>query len=158
MLHAAEPTPEQTREIMAVAEKLRIAFENGDDGAIISNTHPKIYSLFGGREEFKKKTTLAIADMMAKGVRMTDNEFGKLSPLYEAGADKLCFVPRTFTMHIGDKKIRTSGFLVAVQTEGAPWMFLDGAAFAQKPELLKILFPLLPDNLPLPEVRYTPIE
>lgn len=157
-LHAEEPTPVQASEIMAGAHKLEEAFDKGDTETIIFLTHPKAHRLFGGEETFRKTTTGTIRDLKKKNVLILDNKYGKLFPLYRSGTDLVSFVPRTYVMHIAGRKIQCTGFLIAIQSEGQSWKFLDGAVLLQNPEILKILLPGLPEDAKVPENRYVPIE
>ncbi|WAC21062.1 hypothetical protein OVA24_06655 [Luteolibacter sp. SL250] len=155
--HAAELTPEETKELMAGVKMVEAAFEKKDVPGMVEHTHPAIHKLLGGKEAFAKVTEQAMAQIAQQEIRVLDNQYGPPSKVHLSGTDRICFIPRTNVMHIKDMKIKSTGFLIAIRSEGQPWKFLDGAALRQNPELLKTLFPGLPDDVEQPENRMEPI-
>ena len=103
-------------------------------------------------------TTEVMASIKKDGIRITDNQYGTPSSIHRSGSDRVCFVPRSNVTHIGERKIRGKGFLIAIRGEGEPWRFFDSAILLENPEMLHTLLPGLPKDIELPENRMEAAE
>lgn len=90
--------------------------------------------------------------MAAMGFVADESTLGTPSEVYEAQGQKVCFIPRTIFIHVGARRGRSVGYLVAIKdtSNSGDWLFLDSAAFLAKPHLLRMLVPGLPEAVALP--------
>ncbi len=127
------------------------AVEQGDPEAIIERTHPSLKAMVGGEEAFATMTRQAMQLIRDGGIRIVSSEVGTPTPLYAAGEEEVCFVPRVTVMEIGDRKAKSTTFMVAIRkVGGGDWTYLDGAGLRKRPEMLHQLLPRLQRDVALP--------
>lgn len=147
-------------ELLSVAESEELrgqiiavttAFENGNAEALIEHTHPSLYALTGGRDAFAEMTLQALVQLRETGIKFLHAEVGTPTPIYPAGDEEVCFVPRVSVMEIQGKKARSTTFMIAIRPIGGKeWKFLDGAGLRKHPDLLYKLLPKLERGIVLP--------
>ncbi len=152
-LLAAEPVTLSASEQKALVQQAKViadAFKAGDADTLIKATHPAIEKLFGSREVFETTSRDAIRQF-ASQVKLESMEYGKPTAVYDAGTDDICFLPTSSVYVLGDKRLKSTGFLIAGRAKGsADWRFLDSAALRKDPAMLGTLFPGLPKDIALP--------
>lgn len=133
-----------------VAEMMA-AYDRGEIEVLIAKTHPALYEFAGGREALTNTARLALEKIKAAGIRFVSSEVGIPTKLYAAGAEELCFVPRTSVLVAGDRRVRSVDFMIAIRpVGGGEWKYIDGAGLRAYPEFLRTLFPALSSDVPLP--------
>jgi hypothetical protein len=156
---AGELKPEEAKDLTDRALKIKEAMDKNDVDAIINTTHPVLFPLMGGKENFEKVTRAAVVRLKSSGIKQEESTLGTPTRTYSAGADTICFIPRTSIFSAEGKRIRSIGFLVAIRNTSSPeWLFLDGSGMRNNPALLKKLFPDLEDGVTFPENRKEVIE
>lgn len=143
----------------ADAEKLRAdvatltaSVERGDPELLIAQTHPSLYALTGGADNFEKLTRESVTQIPQSGIKFVSSTVGAPTKTYPAGDEQVCFVPRTAVMELQDKKVKTTTFMIAIRpASGGGWKYLDGAGLRQSPDMLYQLLPKLERGVTLPE-------
>lgn len=154
IVKAASLSPDEATALIATTERIKVAFDERDIATIMAMTHPSIYKLTNGKDGFEAITRQAFVQIESAGVRFLDSKLGTPSEIYSCGEEQVCFIPRTSTLEVDGKKVRSIGFLIAIRSvKGGDWLFLDGSGLRKNPELLKKLLPDLPADTPLPENR-----
>ena len=126
-------------------------FNQQDFDGMMRVMSPAIFKLYN-KEAFEKAGRQAMAQLKALGVKYLKTEFGEPSPLYKAGNEIICFVPRTSTIQIQGKLIKSKAYWVAVRSvDASEWKFLDGAGIQNNNASLWQMFPELPKDIQLPE-------
>jgi hypothetical protein len=127
------------------------AVERGDAEALIARTHPSLYGLVGGPDEYAKVTRQAVEELRQSGVKFVSAEVGTPTKTYAAGDEEVCFVPRTSTMEVQGERFRSTTFMIAIRRlGGGDWKYLDGAGLRKHPEMLYQLLPKLERDISLP--------
>jgi hypothetical protein len=125
------------------------AMERGDPEPIIERTHPSLKKLMGGDEAFANVTRQAMT--LLAGMRFISSELGPPTRTYAAGDEEVCFVPRVAVMEIGDARVKSTTFMVAIRdVGGSRWTYLDGAGLRKNPGMLRTLLPALEADVALP--------
>ena len=151
---AATLAPDDAKVLEERATKIGAAFDAADVDAIVAMTHPSLFGLMGGREKMIAITKSAMSQLKTMDVQVIESSLGIPTELHSAADEIVCFYPRTTVMRVGEKKAKSTGFLICVRkTEGGEWLFLDGSGLRKNPELLKMLLPALPEDVKLPENR-----
>ena len=143
-----------SKEVSAMME----SFNRGDAKGLIERTHPSIYKLANGKETFEKALIGAAKQIMDQGVVIESFDVGLPKKLYKAGKESICFVPKTTVMTIGDRRIKSISYMVAIKDGDGNWRYLDGAGARRDPKQLWILLPDLPKEVELPENTIAEIE
>jgi hypothetical protein len=140
------------RTLLAEAEKLGDAFEKGDADYIIAKTHPSLSTIMGGKENFEDLTRKTMTQLAELDVEFIESSLGTPSQIYPSDKEIVCFVPKNSLIKVGEKRIRSKGFLIAARAaSGGEWLFLDGAGLRKNPQMLWKLFPALATDIELPE-------
>ena len=144
--------PDDAKALNDRAAKIGAAFDATDIDTIIAMTHPSLFDLVGGKEQMIAITKGAMSQLRASGVRFVESSLGVPTEVHSAGDELICFYPRTTVMRIGEKKAKSTGFLICIRkAAGGEWLFLDGSGLRKNPGLLKTLLPALPEDVKLPE-------
>ena len=131
-------------------EKTDDAAAKGDADKFLQLTHPAVFTLFGGKEPFEAATRLALKSLAGSNV-IEKATFGVPAELHVAGQEEICFVPFVQVARAGDIRIRVESFFIAVRPVGkADWKFIDAAGLRKQPEVLRQLFPGLPEKVVTP--------
>lgn len=156
---AAQLAPDDAAQLLKRANLVAQAFDSGDLEAIAEMTHPSLFRLMGGKDKMLEITKAALAQLESMDYEILESKLGTPGEVYQAAEENVCFYPRTTVMRIGDKKARSTGFLICVRTvPDGEWLFLDGSGLRRNPELLRMLLPALPDDLELPENKVVLLE
>ena len=154
MASASPLAPADAKVLEERATKIGAAFDAGDVGTIAEMTHPSLFALMGGKEKMVAILKTAMSEFEAMGVQVLESELGDPPEVYTAGSELVCFYPRRTVMLIGEKKVKSIGFLICIRkAQGGEWLFLDGSGLRKNPKLLKTLLPALPADVQLPENR-----
>ena len=133
-------------------------FNQQDFDGMMRVMSPAIFKLYN-KEAFEKAGRQAMAQLKALGVKYLKTEFGEPSPLYKAGNEIICFVPRTSTIQIQGKLIKSTAYWVAVRpADGSEWKFVDGAGIQNNHALLWQMFPELQKDIQFPEWKQEAIQ
>ncbi|MCE2684942.1 MAG: hypothetical protein LW857_07270 [Verrucomicrobiae bacterium] len=136
--------------VVAQATAYREAAAKGDADKFLEWTHPALYTLFGGKEPFEAATRLALKSLAGKNV-IEKITFGVPAELHVAGQEEICFVPFVQIASAGDIRTRAESYFIAVRPVGkADWKFIDAAGLRKHPEVLRQLFPGLPEKVVTP--------
>lgn len=151
LLANAAALPEKDAQVVvAQATAYREAAAQGDADKFLQLTHPALYTLFGGKEPFEAATRLALKSLAGKNV-VEKVTFGLPTELLVAGQEEICFVPFVQVARAGDIRTRAESFFIAVRSVGkADWKFIDAAGLRKHPEILRQLFPGLPEKVVTP--------
>lgn len=146
LANAASLTEKDAQVVVAQATAYRAAAAQGDADKFLQLTHPALHSLFGGKEPFEAATRLALKSLGGKNV-VEKVTFGLPTELLVAGQEEICFVPFVQVASAGDLRTRTESYFIAVRPVGkADWKFIDAAGLRKHPEVLRQLFPGLPEK------------
>ncbi|MES2898920.1 MAG: hypothetical protein V4723_04280 [Pseudomonadota bacterium] len=132
-------------------ELMYAAFESGDARILLNKTHSSVYRLSGGKRALQESLRKAMLYLREHHVKYIQSELGSPTATYTAGSEEVCFVPRTSVLGINGKRVKTTGFLIAIRSlSGGSWKYIDSAALIENPELLRTLLPKLhiPEELP----------
>lgn len=134
------------------AKMIGAAFDAADVDTIVEMTHPSLFRLMGGREKMTEITKTAMAQLKSIGVEVVESKLGVPTEVHIAADELVCFYPRTTVMRIGEKKAKSTGFLICVRkADAGKWLFLDGSGLRKNSELLGMLLPALAADVTLPE-------
>lgn len=148
---AGELNKKEIKALHADIRSMYSAFEAGDPDLFIKKTHPSIYSMVGGKDNFSKTTKSAVSSLSSQGIVFISADLGKPTKLYTVGKEELCFVPRVSVMEVKGQKAKSMGFLIAIRKQGeTKWSYLDGSGLRKDQSLLWKLFPNLTKDLNLP--------
>jgi len=148
----------EAKAIVAEVEKMMAAFNQGNAELLVKKTHPALYKLIPGDKEDVKKTMLDGAkQIMDLGIKIDSFKAEEPDKLYKAGKESVCFVPMSSVMTMQGQKIASSSFMIAAKGEAGEWMYLDGSMAGANPEILYTLFPDLPKDIKLPEMKMEPL-
>ena len=147
---AASLPEKEAQLVVAQATAYREAAAKGDADKFLEWTHPALYTLFGGKEPFEAATRLALKSLAGKNV-IDKITFGVPAELHVAGQEEICFVPFVQIASAGDIRTRAESYFIAVRPVGkADWKFIDAAGLRKHPEVLRQLFPGLPEKVVTP--------
>jgi hypothetical protein len=133
------------------AKQVSAAFDAGDAEAIAQMTHPSLFKMMGGREKMVEITKNGINQLKAMDAQVVESELGVPTEAHTAADEIVCFYPRTTVMRIGEKRMKSTGFLICVRkAEGGEWLFLDGSGLHENPGLLRKLLPAVPPDVTPP--------
>lgn len=134
------------------------ALANGDADTIMKLTHESAFKLAGDRAALEKVLRDSLKQFQALGLKYLETEVGTPTQTYSAGDEEVCFVPRVTVLEIDGKKVRSRTYLIAIHRVGSSeWHYLDGAGLKDRPELLHVLLPKLPADVPLPPNEIEPL-
>lgn len=157
---SAEGTPLSAEEMAGLLKRAQAsqdAFDKGDADTVLALTHRSIVKLVGSEEKLEKAMRQAVKEFSGK-FPVISREWGEPSPLYVAGTEEICFLPRTTVIQGSEQRVRVTGYIVAGRKRGTgDWLFLDGAGFKEKPEILWQLFPELPRGIVAPPFKAEPV-
>lgn len=135
----------ETSELHEEIDAMTSGFESGDVDLLLENTHEAVYPLAGGKEPYEQGVRDAVEFLREENVVFLESETRAPSPLYPAGDEEICFVPRVSVYEVNGRKIQSNGYMVCIRPRGGgEWRYVDGAGFQQKPGRLWDLFPELP--------------
>ncbi len=134
------------------------SFNTGDAKALVDRTHPSIYKLMNGQNNFEKNLIAGAKQIIECGIVIESLNVGLPDRLYRAGHEYVCFVPKTSIMQNGDKRFKSISYIVAIKGNDAKWRYLDGAGARRNPNQLWKLLPRLPKTIELPENTISLIE
>lgn len=158
-LSGAEEFPEKERKAIAKeVSGMMASFNQGDAKALIEKTHPSIYKLAKGKENFEAALLAAAKQIMDQGIVIESFTVERPEKLYKAGDDSVCFVPKTLVMVLDGRRIKSVSYMVAIKGKDEVWRYLDGAGARKNPDQLWSLLPDLPKDVDLPENTVTRIE
>jgi len=152
----ARPLSEaEVKEVKGDVMQMMTLFNKGDVRAILERTYEPIYALVGGNKKaYEEPLTQAAKQMLQSGIKFLDFQVGEPSEVYAADKREVCFVPTVATMEYQGKKMKHTGFMLAVKTTGqSGWKYLAGDGISKHPEILKTLFPDLDANAKPPPIK-----
>lgn len=153
------PTAAEKAQIKADIEVMLSAMSTGDVAVFVEKTHPALFPLLGGKENFTVFMTQALTQLDSLGVEILSNDYQNPSQFYQAGDELLSIVPRTSVMQVKGNKAKTIGFMIAIKnTTNNTWKYLDGSGLRQDKSMLWEMFPELDTDIELPENRVEVIE
>ncbi|WP_412973165.1 hypothetical protein [Glaciecola sp. MF2-115] len=156
---ASSPTNAEKEQIKADIELMISAMLTGDVAIFVEKTHPALFPLLGGKENFTAFTVEALKQLDSLGVKMLSNDFQDPGPFYEAGKERISIVPRVSVMEVNGQQFRTIGFMVAIKdTRNNTWKYLDGSGLREDRDMLWQMFPELDPNVIFPENKVEVIE
>ena len=146
-----ELSAEEVRVLRIDAETIQRAAASHDWATVTAKTYPGLITLAGGPEKFAEVTRHIAEEIQNNHIKVLETSLGAPSPLYEAGSEQLCFLPKAFLIEVDGQRVRSVSYLVAVRSSGkAGWRYLDGGGMQDDPQMLWRLFPQLPRTLALP--------
>ncbi len=152
MVSAESLSAAEQKVLLEQAEKLGEAFEKGDADYIIAKTHPSLSGIMGGKEKFENLTRTTMTQLESLNVEFIESSLGTPTQTYPSDDEVVCFVPKNSLIKVGEKKVKSKGFLIAARpASGGDWLFLDGAGLRKNPQMLWKLFPKLAKDIELPE-------
>jgi hypothetical protein len=158
-LSAIEDFSDKEREAVAKeVSAMMESFNEGDVKALIAKTHPSIYKLAKGKENFDATLLAAAEQIVELGVTIESSEIGLPTKLHKAGKDLVCFVPKTTLMSIKGQLVKSVSYMVAIKGKDGVWRYLDGAGARRNPDQLWTLLPDLPKDVEVPENSIAPVE
>jgi hypothetical protein len=153
------PTEIEKIQIRKDIELMISAMTSGNVDIFVEKTHPALFPLLGGKENFTAFTKEALQQLNTLGVKMLSNEFQDPGRFYEAGKERLSIVPRVSIMEVNEQKIKTIGFMVAIKnTTNNTWKYLDGSGLREDKEMLWQMFPELEPKVKFPENKIEMID
>ena len=150
MSAAASLSKEDAVALVKRVEVLQEKVAAGDADTILKATHPSVYPMVGGKENYESMTRKSLA-FISENVTFTETKVSAPAKLYMAGDKEVCFVPVSAMMEARGMKARTTSFSIAIRDKGSKeWKFVDGGSVAKDPTLVKKLLPKLPEDIVLP--------
>lgn len=134
------------------------AFNKGDADMLIDKTHPAIYKLAGGEENFKQTLRAGAKQIMELGVKIESFKAEAPKEFHQAGDEQVCFVPTHAVMLTQGMRIKSSSFMIAARKAGQGWYYLDGSSLKANPEMLWTFFPELDKGIKIPETTMEMLE
>jgi hypothetical protein len=148
---SAELSTDEERALVELVKDIGTAYENSDVDKIAESSFDSLVTASGGLDLFKSRIRQALDQQRQAGVVIESTAIGKPTSLIAAGRYELSFVSKETVMRMPGKRGRSLSFLVAArEVGGTKWQFIDGAGLRQRPQILKLLFPELPEDLVLP--------
>jgi hypothetical protein len=148
---AADLKPEEVEKVQSDIRKIMAAVQAGDASTVVNMTHPSLVKSVGGKAELQKMTLDALAQIKEANVKFLSNEVGAPSRIYTAGPEEASLVPTTAMMEVSGRKVKSTGFMVAIRKKNTnDWSYVDGAGFQDMPNLLEVLLPQIEKGVPLP--------
>ena len=149
---AATLSAAEIEKLRAEIASITSSVEHGNADLLITKTHPSLYALMGGAENFEQVTREVVSQIPASGVKFLSSSVGTPTQTYPAGDEEVCFVPKTNVMEVQGKKAKSTGFMIAIRpAKGGTWLYLDGNGLRENPELLYQLLPKLEPGITLPQ-------
>lgn len=156
---AAPFGPDEEQVLVDKVKVLQSAYDKGDLDSIATMTFEPVVAQVGGVEALKKVSQQVIDQAKRRGVVTENLEVGKPTPPLESGEYLVTFVPKTSTIKMGDKRAKSSTFMIgARRKDQTEWKFMDGAGLRKNPQLLHSFFPDLPKDIALPPNTVTLIQ
>lgn len=147
-------TEEDAESVRSEIAEMMAAYERGEFEVLLAKSHPALYRLAGGREALADVMREALEKIKEANITFVSTEIGTPTALYPAGSEEVCFVPMISLLTVGDRHVRSVGFMLAIRAIGGnEWKYLDGAGLRDNPELLHTLLPALRSDVPLPPNR-----
>lgn len=154
---AAEPyralTPDEARDLSIQARRFQRAIDGGDAETFMKMTHPAIFRCGFTRDhwarEVRKTMRLAASVTKLEGFR-----WGTISPVYLSDTDEVCFITRSYTSQVLDRRFHIVDYLIAARDVGTgEWFFVNGTNTGENPSMMWVLFRDLPKDLKLPPYK-----
>ncbi len=147
------PTAEQSL-LVGIVTQVVTAYEIGDAETIAELTFEPLVAAAGGADAFRAIAKQAIEQQRKMGMSIESITVGKPGEPISAGQYTLCFIPKVTVMRTSKRLGKSTSFMVAVRNAENPrWQFIEGAGVRKNPQILKLLFPELPDDVSLPEYK-----
>jgi len=128
------------------------AFESGNARVLLDKTHPSVYRIAGGKSALEESLGRAMVYLRKHRAKYIKSELGSPTSTYPAGSEEVCFVPRTSVMEVDGKRVKTTGFLIAIRNlNGESWRYADSAGLVENPKYLSVLLPELQVPVELPQ-------
>jgi len=151
---SAELSTDEQTSLVGLVTRAVTAYESGDAETIVELTFEPLVTAAGGPDAFRLITKQAIAQQRTMGLSIEGITVGKPGELITAGQYTLCFIPKVTAIRTAKRSGKSTSFMVAVRnTENPRWKFIEGAGLRKNPQVLKLLFPELPDDVSLPEYK-----
>lgn len=102
--------------LKAEIELMYLAFEGGNARFLLNKTHSSVYKISGGKsslEESWRKAMIYLREHRAKYIK---SDLGNPTSTYAAGSEEVCFVPRTSVIEVDGKRMKVTGFLIAIRS------------------------------------------
>lgn len=155
----AYPTQDEATQITQDIAQMVNAMSSGDVSVFVNKTHPALFPLLGGKENFTHFLSEALSQLDNLGVNIISNEFKQPGRFYAAGHELLTIVPRISVMEANGQKGRTIGFMIAIKnTKNNTWTYLDGSGMRDDRAMLWEMFPELEPDIVFPENKVDMIE
>lgn len=148
---------ELLKKIKIEAASSATALFNGDLDTVLRYTHPHVTEAAGGEESLLSMLKQTLQSLSDEGTKLEHVEI--LSPynLKHHANWLICLVPVHTVLNIADKRITTTGHLLAIsEDQGTAWTFVDLASFRK--DSLWQLFPNLTDAFEIPEKSQPKID
>lgn len=156
----AETLPPADAEVLeARAKAVCEALRTKKYDALIDATHPGVFEVVGSKDKLVEAMKAAMAQMDERQIVILEDQLGTPGEVYTSKDEIVCFYPRTMVMQIGDKKVKSTGFMIcAKKRAGGEWLFMDGGIVERDPSLLEKVLPGLPKDVKLPELTAEPVK
>lgn len=141
----------QRERIHVLATEVLSATKSGNYKRVMDLTYPKVVEMMGGRDK-----AVQMIEQAMQAVKVLEAQSDDPGEIVSSGDKQFCVVPTRMRLQVGNKTVRTKGFLLAVSEDaGKHWTFLDGEGLyqggANPKEKAKTYGLELPDDLALPE-------
>jgi len=152
-------TADETKVLEARTKLMGEAFRNGDYEEMVDLMHPSAFNFGANKEQMIALLKEGVVKLKEINFAVLDEQLGTPGEVYASGDEVVCFYPRTMVMQMGSRKFKHTGFVIcAKKKEGGEWLFIDGQVLAKEPTMLGRLFPDLPKDVKLPEVKTEVVE
>lgn len=141
---------EVLKKVKTEAANSATALFNGDLDTVLRYTHPHIAEAAGGTEHLLSMLKQTLQSLSDEGTKLEHVEILQPYNLKQHADWLICLVPIHTVLNIADKRITTTGHLLAIsEDQGTVWTFVDLASFRK--DSLWQLFPNLTDAFEIPE-------
>lgn len=154
-----KPSVNDVKQINADLDIMLAAMSSGQVDIFVAKTHPALFPLLGGEDNFAKFTAEALLQLDKMGLKIISTEHQAPGPFYRAGNEMLSIVPRVSVMEIEGQRFKSTGFMVAIKnTTTNTWKYLDGSGLREDKGMLWQMFPELEPGIEFPENKAEVIE
>lgn len=142
------------KEIHSGADRIAKSVLNGDPSVSVALMNPKILKEIGGKEKALEMATQANNRMKHQGIVVSEFETFETKEFFKATDEDVAFVKTRMVVDKIDARVTTESILIASKAKGdGRWFFTSGDFLRSTKEPLAELFPGLPKDVKVPEIK-----
>lgn len=138
--------------MMKRATEIGTFFQQNNAQGVVAYTDDAVINLLG-RDQFYAVTRSAMDGLKSEHVVLEDIQLQTPSAEIQGQNRVFRLIPKLQNMSMNGQKAQMKGFLLAIKNSDGVWKFVEGSGLVKNPQFRARLYPDLPPNLPLPEVK-----